>query len=571
MPRSMSYRGTKFSEREFSHLSDALKLDSEDRRMLVQVLRICSAGQWDVGGPYSDYRIKQFLEFLNVIPFDPTIRWHPSEQCALGCTAYIDITTTVARYRPTSDPAKPGYDYTSGHKGVCLKYQVATTAQGTVIALNGPWPGRRHDIVLTLLLLLTATAAESEFISYRTLQPVGSPEALVNFYSFHSVVAMSQNSNHSQTGRKKCGGFLFHTAPFEANVSNPRYVLTEQDKGIVTSVFHSRCDQARMQPAPGTLEQVMRQVETLVSAHYIPPRDRMPLQWGVVGGTAEDGTPVTDWPLDPEFATCVVAELYTQRGSFDLSETRTAKAFLKNTALRIKQVAQYHGDWPHRGEAIDAAMTRALQRWIAHEWVRITGRSKEYNHAHYAKIQEANRMDRQRNAGRAAERPRVARPVLRATAEGGRGGRAEVQAELPDANDQRTYAAGQYAPRPERHASRGDPDGELLRMGNQNRPGLPPRAHPLYDDEDDDDEQVLFEDSDSMASTQSDVGGPDAAIGTREELRSRHLGLPRRATKDKEGPPPAKRRPPASQSASPKAAAPSAGKKAPAKKSTRKK
>jgi hypothetical protein len=80
MPRNaVGYRGTKFSENEFTYLCAALRLDDpDDRRMLIQVLQICSAGHWDVGGPYSQYRIKR---------------------------------------------------------------------QGTIIALSGPWPGRRHDVV----------------------------------------------------------------------------------------------------------------------------------------------------------------------------------------------------------------------------------------------------------------------------------------------------------------------------------------------------------------------------------------------------------------------------------------
>jgi hypothetical protein len=183
--------------------------------------------------------------------------------------------------------------------------------------------------------------------------------------------------------------------------------VTDADKALVDSVFHDRCGHSHMQPPAGALEQVQRQVQTLVSANYIPP-----LQWGVVGGIAGNGTPVTQYPLDPEFAICVVFEIYLQRGSFDLS-ARPAIAFLKNTALRIKQVAKYHGDWPHETEAVDAAMTEALKRWVAREWVRITGRSKVYNRTHYAK-QQTERMRRQRDAAAEAEAEAAAAARLRA-------------------------------------------------------------------------------------------------------------------------------------------------------------
>jgi hypothetical protein len=111
MPRNaVGYRGTKFSENEFTYLCAALRLDDpDDRRMLIQVLQICSAGHWDVGGPYSQYRIKRFLRELSVIPFDPSIRWHPREQCPLLCTAYVDITRrTTSRHQAAYNVTRSG-------------------------------------------------------------------------------------------------------------------------------------------------------------------------------------------------------------------------------------------------------------------------------------------------------------------------------------------------------------------------------------------------------------------------------------------------------------------------------
>ena len=99
----------------------------------------------------SKYSAKKWLDaFLSVNDFDQTIRWREAERVHEydGYTCIVDVTTTALDLHPSNDPDSSAYPFTSGHKGVCYKYQVCTTLQGTPIHVTAALPGRRNDVYL---------------------------------------------------------------------------------------------------------------------------------------------------------------------------------------------------------------------------------------------------------------------------------------------------------------------------------------------------------------------------------------------------------------------------------------
>jgi len=60
----------------------------------------------------------------------------------------VDVTTTALDLHPSNDPSSAAYAFTSGHKGVCVKYQVCCTLQGTPIHVSTAFSGRRNDVFL---------------------------------------------------------------------------------------------------------------------------------------------------------------------------------------------------------------------------------------------------------------------------------------------------------------------------------------------------------------------------------------------------------------------------------------
>ena len=57
------------------------------------------------------------------------------------------------RFKLTNDGELPGYDFTSGHKGVTFKHCVWCTMEETPIAVSECQPGRRNHVYLFVLLL----------------------------------------------------------------------------------------------------------------------------------------------------------------------------------------------------------------------------------------------------------------------------------------------------------------------------------------------------------------------------------------------------------------------------------
>lgn len=94
----------------------------------------------------SRYRILSFLRRkLSLHTFDENIRWRKTERAFRNphITGIIDHTTTKLRYT-LANAAMVAKNFNL-HKGMCYKYLVCCTVQGTPISVSVCQPGRRHD------------------------------------------------------------------------------------------------------------------------------------------------------------------------------------------------------------------------------------------------------------------------------------------------------------------------------------------------------------------------------------------------------------------------------------------
>jgi hypothetical protein len=149
-PRSR-HAGTGLSAREFDIVARELALGVSGHDLLGDALRIAKSGAW-LGSGASRYRILRFLrKVVEPHQFDDLVRFRREERSAgISATGIVDITTTRLRWKParSHETDAAGFHYTSGHKGVVVKYQVCTTLQGTIVSVFGPYQGRRHDFAL---------------------------------------------------------------------------------------------------------------------------------------------------------------------------------------------------------------------------------------------------------------------------------------------------------------------------------------------------------------------------------------------------------------------------------------
>lgn len=120
----------------------------DDVSVFIAVIRMAkSNAAWnDESVTVSRHRILGFLtRTLATHHFDESIRWQPQERAFRNphITALIDHTTTKLKWS-MANHAKV-MKYFNLHKGMCYKYLVTCTPQGTPIRVSVCQPGRRHD------------------------------------------------------------------------------------------------------------------------------------------------------------------------------------------------------------------------------------------------------------------------------------------------------------------------------------------------------------------------------------------------------------------------------------------
>jgi len=140
---------------QLTHLSKAFALSETDAAMFVALLHFAKCGEtWaELAGRtgISRHRALKWLDaFLGRVDFDQSVRWRQCERANLydRYTSIVDITDTQLDLKASNDVNASAFPFTSGHKGVCYKYQVTTTLQGTPIHVSAALPGRRNDVYL---------------------------------------------------------------------------------------------------------------------------------------------------------------------------------------------------------------------------------------------------------------------------------------------------------------------------------------------------------------------------------------------------------------------------------------
>ena len=153
MPRPPKFGG--LNESEWKDIVSHWALKEHDTKIISALLHFAKVGEtWPElkgrTGISEHVAIKWLTRFLSTHDFNTEIRWLQCERAHLydKYTILVDHTTTFLRYKPSNAPADKGYRYTSGHKGVCFKYQCATTLQGTPIGVSAAQEGRRNDVFL---------------------------------------------------------------------------------------------------------------------------------------------------------------------------------------------------------------------------------------------------------------------------------------------------------------------------------------------------------------------------------------------------------------------------------------
>lgn len=133
--------------------------------VLTALLHMSHAGDtWEAVAKIckvSKYRILSSLEASYTIPFDEEIRWLKTERdCEVPwITGFMDHTTTIIQLKsPEAQKV-----YYSAHKGMTYKYLVACTAQGTPLFCSPAQPGRRHDMFLFRVPLVSHRANDFFF------------------------------------------------------------------------------------------------------------------------------------------------------------------------------------------------------------------------------------------------------------------------------------------------------------------------------------------------------------------------------------------------------------------------